>query len=207
VNAAFICLLGTCLALMNVRSASAQPPSWPSVKPTQVVQTFKESRADTPFLLIINGRSGAPAYKLECHNGNYEDTSEITFSGDFQCALFELNENGTVVSWNLLATDEPAQQRSDWFNRGRMTSSQLFGSCGAVPEYGMVRHFSLRGMLITFQFSDLVWSKQRRPLGRSLSQARPQLQQFSFAVSVIVDGTAQTASAKAVQGTPASTCK
>ena len=192
---------------MNVRSASAQPPSWPSVKPTQAAQTFKESRADTPFFLIIDGRSGAPAYKLECHNGNYEDTSEITFSGDFQCALFELNENGTVVSWNLLATDEPAQQRSDWFNRGRMTGSQLFGSCGAVPEYGMVRHFSLRGMLITFQFSDLVWSKYKRPLRRSQSQSNPQLQQFSFNVSVIVDGTAQTASAKAVQGTPASTCK
>jgi hypothetical protein len=88
-----------------------------------------------------------------------------------------------------------------------MTASQLFGSCGTVPEYGMVRHFSLRGMLITFQFSDLVWSKQRRPLRRSLSQAHPQLQQFSFTVSVIVDGTAQTASAKAVQGTPAGTCK
>jgi hypothetical protein len=207
VNAASICLLGTCLALMNVRSACAQPPSWPSVKPAQAAQTFKESRADTPFLLIVHGTTGAPAYKLECHNGNYEGTSEITFSGDFQCALFELNGSGTVVSWNLLATAEPAQQQSDWFNRGRMTSNQLFGTCGAVPEYGMVRHFSLRGMLITFHFSNLIWSKQRRPLQRSQSQPPPQLQQFSFNVSVIVDGTAQTASARAVQGTPASTCK
>ena len=204
-NAASIWLLGTCLALMSVRSAFAQPPSWPSVKPTQAAQTFKESRADTPFLLIIDGRSGAPAYKLECHNGNYEDTSEITFSGDFQCALFELNGSGAVVSWNLLATDEPAQQQSDWFNRGRMTASQLFGSCGAVREYGTIRHFSLRAMLITFQFSDLIWSKQRRSLPHS--QSHPQLQQFSFNVSVIVDRSARTASAKAVQGTAASACK
>jgi hypothetical protein len=207
VNAVSICLLWTYLALINVRAASAQPPSWPSVQPTQAAQTIKESRADTPFLLLIDGTSGAPAYKLECHNGNYEDTSEITFSGDFQCALFALNGSGAVVSWNLLATDEPAQQQSDWFNRGRMTANQLFGSCGAVPEYGMVRHFSLRGMLITCRFSRLVWSKQKRQDGRSQSQSQPQLQQFSFHVSVTVDDTAQTASAKAVQVTPPSTCK
>ena len=148
-----------------------------------------------------------PAYEPECHNGNYADTSELTFSGDFQCALFALNESRAVVSWNLLATDEPAQQQSDWFNRGRMIANQLFGFCGTVPEYGKLRHFSLRGMLITFQFSNLIWSNQNRSPRQYRAQSRPQLQQFSFDVSVIEDGTAQTASAKAVSGTPPSSCK
>jgi hypothetical protein len=44
---------------------------------------------------------------------------------------------------------------------------------------------------------ELVWSNHRRPPRRSQSRSRPPLQQFSFKVSVIVDGTAQTGSAKA----------
>jgi len=205
-NAKFICVLGACAGLMDVRVVSAQPAVWPSVQPVHATIIIKESRADTPFILLIDSKSGTPGYKLECHNGNYDDTSELSFSGDFQCALFALNGSGAVVSWNLLATDEPAQRQSDWFNRGRMMANQLFGLCGAVSEYGRVRHFSLRRMLITFQFSDLVWAKQKES-PRRFQQSQPQLEQFSFSVSVAVDATAQTASAKPVEGKPASSCK
>ena len=205
-NAISICALGAYAALMDARAASSEPAVWPSVQPVHETRIVKESRADTPFLLLIDSKSGTPEYKLECHNGNYDGTSEITFSGDFQCALFALNGRGAVVSWNLLATDEPAQQQSDWFNRGRMMANQLFGPCGAVSEYGRVRHFSLRGMLITFEFSDVVWSKQKGSPGRFQPQSQPQLEQFSFSVSVEVDPTAQTASAKPMEGKPASAC-
>jgi len=100
---------------------------------------------DTPLVIFIKYRTGLPVYRLEFHNGNYEDSSEIDYSGDFQCALFAL-QGGTRVSWNLLATDEQAEQKSDCLNRGRMTTRQTWGDCGAKPEYGRIRHFRLRGM-------------------------------------------------------------
>ena len=82
--------------------------------------------SDTPALDYIRDVNGKPLYKLECHNGNYSDQSEMNFSGKFQCALFALGD-GKTDSWNLLA--DRTEQDSDWGNRGRMLSEQLRGSC------------------------------------------------------------------------------
>jgi hypothetical protein len=69
----------------------AQRSNWPAVQPLHETRTFANrgrDSADTPFLALIKNSEGVPIYKLECHNVNYEDESEINFSGDFQCALF-----------------------------------------------------------------------------------------------------------------------
>jgi len=82
----------------------------------------------------------------------------MSFSGDFQCALYAL-QGGRVASGNLLADSTHDQQTSDWlFNRGRMLSVQLSDRCGAYPEFGLVRHFRVRGMRVTLEFEDLQWS-------------------------------------------------
>jgi len=132
---------------------------WPTIQPLREEHTFVlalNDTSDTPLTLFLKGLKGTSVYKLECHNGNYEDSSEIEFSGDFQCALFAV-QGGERTSWNLLATDEPQQQKSDWLNRGRMTSGQLWGECGRNPDYGTIRRFRLRGMEITVQYKDLKW--------------------------------------------------
>jgi len=139
--------------------ASAQTHPWPLVQPLDEHRAFMLSdnpNSDAPVTLFVRDLHGNPVYKVECHNGNYEDSSEINFSGDFQCALFALSR-GVRTSWNLLATNEPQEQGSDWLNRGRMTSGQLWGACGADPEYGTIRHFRLRGMAITIEFMKLRW--------------------------------------------------
>jgi hypothetical protein len=131
---------------------------WPAIRPVEVSRTFDISKpGDTPFRLLIENRAGAPAYKLECHNGDYDDMSGMSYSGDFQCALFALGPNGERVSWNLFATDEKEERSSDWYNRARMIAGELYGACGENPDYGRVRRFRFRGMAITFWFENLVW--------------------------------------------------
>lgn len=170
---------------------SADGAVWPEVQPVEASRTFDVSKpGDTPFTLVIKDRAGAPAYKLECHNGDYDDTSEMNYSGDFQCALFALGANGERVSWNLLATDEKEEQSSDWYNRARVMAGELFGECGENPDYGRVRRFRLRGMAITFWFGNLVWQ------GRGSRGHR--LAAFTFRLRVVNDGRALTAVANRV---------
>ncbi len=134
---------------------------WPPVLPVHRVFTFihpGQGGRDTPALVLVPRQEGGTVYKLECHNGNYNDESEMSFSGDFQCALYAL-QGGRVASGNLLADSTHDQQTSDWlFNRGRMLSVQLSDRCGAYPEFGLVRHFRVRGMRVTLEFEDLQWS-------------------------------------------------
>jgi hypothetical protein len=96
------------------------------------------------------------------------------------------------TSWNLLATGEEAEQRSDWFNRGRMTSGELWGECGKNADYGRIRRFRLRGMLITFGFDDIQWDSA------SEHKAHP-LKRFVFKVTFVAEKNADTATAERVK--------
>ena len=119
---------------------------------------------------------------------NYDDSSEITFSGDFHCALFAVTGNRRT-SWNLLADKTPAQQHSDWLNRGRMIANQLRDECAGSP-YGITRVFRLRSMRLTLRFSDIQW------VTGPADDAR--LKQFTFLASASTDPTARESTAEVV---------
>src|SRR5579871_504457 len=181
---------------------SAADTKWPGIEPAQESRTFSEfENSDTPLTLLVRNSAGHPIYKLECHNGNYEGSSEINFSRDFQCALFALS-GGTRTSWNLLASSQKPEQNSDWLNRGRMTANQIWGPCGADADYGRIRRFRLRGMTITFRFENLRW------FPATDSDQRHRLEKFTFRVAVVPDKSAQTPDAEPVGSEPpASACK
>lgn len=184
--------------LLAVASAAAQaaPGGWVTVQPLREERTFVnpgENNTDTPFLAFIKSVRGVPVYRLECHNGNYEDESEINFSGNFQCALFAL-KGDTLASGNLLATNTKNEQSTDWWNRGRMRTTQLLGKCLAYPEYSTLRHFKLRGMLITFGFTDIEWRTSKS------QQNNPRLEKFTFTLDVVPDKAAQSPVAEQAAG-------
>lgn len=183
------------LWLLSAGGLRAQIASWPNIQALHESYTFIEPGRDkdTPFLAFIKNASGVPAYKLECHNGNYKDESEINFSGDFQCALFGLS-GGKTTTWTLLAVSNKDEESTDWWNRGRMLSYQLRGECLAYPEYSTLRHFKLRGMLVTLQFTNIEWSTAKDQQGNSL------LQRFTFTLDVVPDKTAQSSAAEPAAG-------
>jgi hypothetical protein len=178
-----------CILVGAASPTAAQGAHWPTIQPVDVTRTYDVSgrrAADTPLRLIVRDVSGSPAYRLECHNGDYDVDSEINYSGDFQCALFALRGR-SPTSWNLLATSDSVQQDSDWMNRGRMLAWQLHAECGDVPDYGRTRRFRLRHMLLTIQFKNIRWSAGRRPLD-------PGLDGFTVSVQASPDPHARTAS-------------
>lgn len=194
-----LCLLSLCV--LSCLGALAQTNTWPTIQPVHEEHTvvIPNKDVDTPFLVYIKDVAGVSVYKLECHNGYYDDDSEIKFSGAFQCALFAI-KGITLTSWNLLVADSD-QRSTDWWNRGRMLSNQLRGECLAYPEYSTLRHFKMRGMLITFGFTNLGWSDTKD------QQGNPLLEKFTFIVDVVPDKAAQSPTAEPATGpSPPTSC-
>ena len=82
------------------------------------------------------------------------------------------------VETNLLVEEESL---AAWYSRGRMFPKELSGACGQYPEYGRVRHFSLRRMRLTLSFENVEFA------------AADQLQRFELRVDVVPDASATTA--------------
>jgi hypothetical protein len=164
---------------------------WPRVQPMQASVTFANlarDTVDTPYFTVIRDVAGHVAYTVECHNGHDNEERKIDYSGDFQCGVFAAAGDGTVA--NLLASATKDEESTDWFNRGRMLSTQLVGRCADYPEYGAIRHFRFRGLRVTFAFSDLQWG--------AMIRGSPALNAFMFTLSAVPDPTAHTTEAAIV---------
>jgi hypothetical protein len=188
--------------LMLGSSLPGQMPSWPVPQSVHETHTFAglANGLDTPVSLFIKDSVGLPIYKLVCHSGNYDDDSEYNFSGTFQCALFAVRGE-KPTSGNLLAADTKDEKSTDWWNRGRMRAAQLIGECLAFPEYGTIRHFKLRGMVIVFQFENLEWSKPPD------HQSDPIISKFTFKLDVAPAKSARSSVAEVPKGPkPPSSC-
>ena len=194
----FICA-SMFFALQLACGQSNQP--WPKIQPLSNewhIPNASKPGADTPVLAYIRDEAGQPAYKLECHSGEYSDQSEMNFSGTYQCALFAMKD-GHNASWDLLA--DRNHQDSDWDNRGRMIAQQLEGSCSETPGYGTHRSFTLRGMRLELTFKDLRWEP-----GSGSQAGKRQLSSFSLAVIAQPDAKATGAQADALKTPPPSSC-
>jgi hypothetical protein len=106
-------------AILGLNVQGNNHPLWPRIQPVHERVTFKDagiSGRDTAFVLLVKSDRNVSIYKLECHNGNFDGTSVISFSGAFHCAFFSI-EGDKPTSWNLLAADTEAEHGSDWLNR------------------------------------------------------------------------------------------
>jgi hypothetical protein len=189
------------LVLMTNPAVQPTMSGWVTIQPAHIQYQFvlpQDGNADLPaFTFYLRDAAGSSVYKFECHAGGYPDDSEMTWTGDFQCALFPYRVD-TVTPVNLLAMDTHEEQSVDWHNRGRMTAAQLQGDCLQYPEYSTLRHFRLRGMDVTLSYTDIVWAQG--PKG-------PQLQKFTLTLDAVPDKDAKTPMAEAATGpTPPKGC-
>ena len=188
----FFHLIYAFIAMGGAAGSYGQQNTWPVIRPLHTHMLVNTGK-DIPFVSLIKDSRGRSVYKFECHNGNYEDESEINFSGDFQCALFAIS-GSTPASGNLLAANNQNEQSTDWWNRGRVRSAQFRGECSAYPEYSTNRHFKLRGMLITLQFNNIEWSERKD------ESNNPAVRQFTVILDVTPDKTATSPSAELPAG-------
>jgi hypothetical protein len=130
-------------------SVSASPQSYPA--PVPIKKTFDVSDVSKADIsLYIKAHDGRDLYTLQCHSTGYEGDSGFDYSGDFECRLIL---SGGRNTYSTLLTEDLDQSR-DWESRGRFFAASLKGECASVPEFGAVRDFELRGMLLTLRISD-----------------------------------------------------
>jgi hypothetical protein len=104
--------------------------------------------------MTIRDRSQKGLYRLVCQTYLVHEDEGFAFSGDFECRLTSLYSTEAVPS--LLTSD--SEMPADWWSRGRFIAEELQAPCSDYPEYGKVRHFRLRKMMVTVEISNLVFA-------------------------------------------------
>jgi hypothetical protein len=130
---------------------------WPPIAATSRTFHFSGSGIEAQSF-TIRGPSGNPVYWLGCHGGLYEGNSgdpdhddQYDYFGDLDCHLHSLY---APDDGNLLVTD--AVGGTEHFSRLLTTAWDLQGACAKYPEWGSLRHVTLRGMAFTFKYSNAV---------------------------------------------------
>jgi hypothetical protein len=134
------------LAMLQVQS------HWPPIAPVDTL--FNVEAGTHPHVkTFVRSPNGKPLYLFICRDADDPAVGNVNYAGDLDCHLLPADRG--EVEENLLV------ERHDvaaWYSRGRMFTSQLRGACAAYPEYGLTRHFRLRGMQITMEFKDTTFS-------------------------------------------------
>jgi hypothetical protein len=166
--------------------------SWP------VMQEFRYSagirldyrRADLDIPLYDD--RGITQYRLICRSGDEERRREIeertgasAYQNEMICIL---NVGDREADASLLSEDGTAAR----YSRGSFNSSSLVGACAAYPEYGLVRHFRLRGFELTIGLSEVVTTKGISRCG----EENVRIEYALVTISLRRDRTARTAKAE-----------
>jgi len=141
----------------------AEERKWPRISEfTFTIGIFTKSER-IHFEIPLVDEQGNTIYTLFGTGGsdNYLDhlsaKDDINYVGPLQIRLVE----GTKDSEGSLLSEDDSPP---WHTRGQVHSSQLVGACGKYPEYGVLRHFRLRGFELTLQFLDIETDKNGKPV-------------------------------------------
>jgi hypothetical protein len=110
--------------------------------------------SEANIAIEIESADGSSLYKLQCHSAGYTGDPDFDYSGDFECRLSSIGKHDT---FSTLLTEDSEQSR-DWESRGRFFAANLQGACAHVPQFGSERSFELRGMTLSLQISEPVFT-------------------------------------------------
>jgi hypothetical protein len=167
--------LAVSLLVWSGNTLADQATRWPAV--SQIQRVFHFDHLSTAIAeLTFTSPDGKPLYKLLCRNGEYEGSPACDFSGFFYCCLTSAEGKGDSILLDKYAT-------RDWQTRARFLEEELIGECGDYPDFGRVRTFRMRGMILTLMISDLVISSNTQD--KAFKDAA-----FTFEIKVLPDSKA-----------------
>ena len=127
--------------------------SYPTIKPLR--QTFDIPDVRKANIAVdISSTDGVPLYRLQCHSAGYAGDPGFDYSGDFECRLTSI---GRHDAYSTLFTEDSHQSR-DWESRARFFARSLRGACASIPQFGAIRSFELRGILLTLKIDNPVFA-------------------------------------------------
>lgn len=146
---ATILILTAAIPLMG---SQPKPRGWPVIRPMQEV--FEISEPDKAVVkTFVRDQKGSPLYLFVCRTGEDTSVPDVIYSNDLDCRLIPASHG--EIEDNLLVEE---RNEKAWFSRAHMIATQLYGECASYPEYGLVRHFRLRGMKLSMEFFDVTFA-------------------------------------------------
>jgi len=200
------------IVLATTGSHSAPPTRtfrWPQVMPVHETFSFPDAW-QASAAVEIKGTDGVPLYRLQCYGEQAERSSsdlqlhpDALYSGEFDCHLYALP---SPTEWDTLLTDIMLPG-GEAYSRAVVSATDLVGGCGNYPEYGLVRHFRLRGMRITLLYSDVRTKEELTSSGAPYPPGTPRIElpeltSFHFAVDIAPDPAAVSMIAEPVPFAP-----
>jgi hypothetical protein len=171
-------------------SAPGSPyPSWPEMREFRSTAGIRLNSRRIDLDIPLYDVGGTIRYRLICRGGSREYLDEVerrtqtaSYSQPLTCIL---NYGNREADASLLSEAAiPA-----YFSRGHFESNELVGECAHYPEYGLVRHFRLRGFQLEISLSNLEMSASTNP-------SSPIPDYALVTVSLHRDPTARTAKAE-----------
>lgn len=131
--------------------AAASPPAWPVVQTVEsTIRVFYIANPEANGLdLTVRTTDGRPAYTLRCHTFDYQ-SGALVYSGMMQCYMFPVP---WIEGTENLLDDDLALTSAE--SRARFLPRHLAPRCAVTPEWGAVRHFWFRNMVVTLSISDI----------------------------------------------------
>jgi len=132
---------------------------WPLIKPLDTHVRIDLTAGLSDIRVPIRSINGETIYWLRCLGGSTEQLDTLgehdgeNYVAPLACVLVE-RPDGWLGS--LLSEDESAI----WYSRGQFHGPELVGDCGRYPEFGLIRHFRLRGMQLTLTAENVKLNQQ-----------------------------------------------
>jgi hypothetical protein len=181
-------------ALVGLLAAAPVQPAWPQVQTTESsIRVFYIGNPLKNGLdMTIRTADGRPAYWLMCHTFDYQNR-DLVYSGMMQCFMFPIP---WMAGSRSLLDDDLAPSSAE--SRARFLPRHLAPRCAVTPEWGAVRHFWFRNLVVTLSISDI----KRNPDPERPD--RPFIEAYTFTAKVEPYPNAPTPSAQRIaEGRPA----
>lgn len=138
---------------------ATSPEAWPRIKPLDTHVQIDLTAGPSDIRVPIHSINGETIYWLRCLGGSTAQLDTLgehdgeNYVAPLACVLADRPDGW---SGSLLREDESAI----WYSRGQFHSSELVGDCGRYPEFGLIRHFRLRGMQLTLVAENVKLNQQ-----------------------------------------------
>ncbi len=139
-------------------SGAAGAAKWPQVNEFEIVYGIEAGSERIYLNMPVLNKNGHVVYNLICRGGSQDyldklgEQLDLTLVPPLNCSLYVGDENED----SLLAEDNSP----NWHSRGQIFFYSLVGACRDYPEYGVKRHFSLRGFKLSFYFDNIEVDEQ-----------------------------------------------
>ncbi|OOG62049.1 hypothetical protein B0E46_13725 [Rhodanobacter sp. B04] len=139
---------------------ATSPGAWPRIKPLNVRIRIDLAAGLGDIRIPIRSINGETVYWLRCLSGTTAQLDTLgehdgeNYVAPLACVLVQQPDG-----WHssLLGEDGSAT----WYSRGQFHGPELTGDCGRYPEFGLVRHFRLRGMQLTLAAENVKLNPQK----------------------------------------------